>query len=96
MLSDIDLTPSSSSSIDWSSIITPLVQGYGQYQATKLQIARAKQGLPPIDLTQYSAPPVRVATTVAPGAGTNRTLLLVGGMGLAGIALLMLMRRPRR
>lgn len=94
-LSDIDFA-SGSGSIDWGGILSSAVQGYTQVQASKLQLERAKRGLAPVDLTAYAAPPVRVQTTVAPGEGTNKTLLLAGGIGLAGIALLMLMRRPRR
>lgn len=94
-LGDVSLT-AGSGGIDWGNILSSAVQGYTQIQGQKLQLERARRGLSPIDLTSYAAPPVRVQTTVAPGEGTNRTLMLAGGIGLAGIALLMLMRRPRR
>lgn len=94
-LSDIEF-PSASGSIDWGGILSSAVQGYTQIQGQKLQLERAKRGLAPVDLTQYAAPPVRVQTTVAPGEGTNKTLMLAGGIGLAGLALFMLMGRPRR
>jgi len=99
-LNDIDFSSgsgasSSGSSIDWGGILSSVVQGYSQVQASKLQLQRAKQGLPPVDLSQYAAPPVRVQTTVAPGEGTNKTLMLAGGIGLAGLALFMLMGRRR-
>lgn len=96
-LSDIEFpSASGASSIDWGGILSSAVQGYTQVQASKLQLERAKRGLSPIDLTNYAAPPVRLQTTVAPGEGTNKTLMLAGGIGLAGLALFMLMGRPRR
>lgn len=70
-----------------------LTQAYRERMILKAQLARANAGLPALDATQYS-PPVRVETTVGPGAGTNRTLLMVG----AGAAVLlgMYLLIPRR
>lgn len=61
----------------------------GQKAAIDLNLQRAQQGLPPIDVSRYTAPTVRTQVDVSPEilarlreGGTN-TLLLVGGIAAA-------------
>lgn len=62
--------------------ILPLVQ---QQKVLKLQLERAKQGLPPLDVGAYIDPNQGVNVGLTPA--TQKTLLWLGG-GLAGALLL--------
>ena len=65
----------------------------GQKAAIDLNLQRAQQGLPPIDVSRYTAPTLRTQVDVSPEilarlreGGTN-TLLLVGGIAAAVLLL---------
>lgn len=65
-----------------ASAILPLVQ---QQKVLKLQLQRASQGLPPLDVGAYVDP--NQGVQVGLNTGTQRTLLYLGG-GIAGAFLL--------
>lgn len=74
----------------------------GQKAAIDLNLQRAQQGLPPIDVSRYTAPTVRTQVDVSPEilarlreGGTN-TLLLVGGIAAAALLLPRLLGGSRR
>lgn len=60
--------------------VPALVQLYREREATKLQMERAKQGLPALPLEQYS-PAIRVE------GGLDKRTLLVGLATVAGVVL---------
>lgn len=74
----------------------------GQKAAIDLNLQRAQQGLPPIDVSRYTAPTVRTQVDVSPEilarlreSGTN-TMLLVGGIAAAFLILPKLLGGSRR
>jgi|DewCreStandDraft_4_1066084.scaffolds.fasta_scaffold05366_24 hypothetical protein len=81
--------PAPATGFEWGrDLLAPIVQAYRERQAVKAQMERARAGLPPLDLTQYS-PPVRVE--VGAQQATQRNLMigaaLVGGAILLGVLL---------
>lgn len=86
--------PASSPSISdiLSQAVPAALQLYRERQATKLQMDRARQGLPPLALEFYS-PPVRVEAGV-----DKNTKLLIAGVGAAALlgGLLIFTGRRRR
>jgi hypothetical protein len=65
------------------------VQLYRERAATKLQMDRARQGLPPLPVEMYS-PPIRVQ------GGIDRQTLLIGAGAAAALALgVVMFLRPR-
>ena len=94
-LGEVDAPAAAAGSFDWlQQAVVPLVQGYSQIQLIRAQTDRMKRGLAPLDATNYSTP-MRVQTTIAPGEGTNRTLMLAGGIALAALLMLQIMGRRR-
>lgn len=80
----------------WASMLQTAVpaamQLYSQRAATKMQMERARAGLPPLPVEMYS-PPIRVQ------GGLDRQTLMLAGLGAAGVLgmlALLAMRRPRR
>lgn len=72
-------------------VVPAALQLYRESQATKLQMKRAEQGLPPLPLDYYS-PPVRVEASV-----DRSTQMILAGLGIAGaLGLLFLLSRGRR
>lgn len=63
--------------------IPMIANAYTQRQQIKLQLERAKQGLPALDLEQYS-PPVQVRV----GMTDTSTYLMLGGAALLAFLLL--------
>lgn len=65
----------------------------GQKASIEMNMARAQQGLPPIDLSRYNAPTVRTQVDVSPEIlarlreGGMNTMLLVGGIAAAVLLL---------
>lgn len=90
----------------WSSLAEGITQAgtaylayKGQKAAIDMNLARAQQGLPPMDYSSYAAPTVRTQVDVSPEilarlreGGTN-TLLLIGGIAAAFFLLPKLLRR---
>ena len=74
----------------------------GQKAAIDLNLQRAQQGLPPIDVSRYTAPTVRTQVDVSPEIlarlreGGMNTMLLVGGIAAAFLLLPRLMGSSRR
>ena len=81
-----------------------IIPAYAQYKTQKeivdLQMTRARAGLPPIDASMYTAPPVRVqydaSNIVQSISPQTKTLLWVGGGLIAAIFLLPLLTGGRR
>lgn len=93
----------------WQSIAEGITQAgtaylayKGQKAAIDLNLQRAQQGLPPIDVSRYTAPTVRTQVDVSPEilarlqAGGMNTLLLVGGLAAAFFVLPKLLGSSRR
>lgn len=76
---------------DWISAITRAITTVSMADAQRrllnLQLQRAQQGLPPLDSSQYG-----LGVSVGIGGDTQKMILL----GLAGIALVLLLTRQRR
>jgi len=70
-------------------------QGKVQKETTDLQIERARQGLPPLDLSQYGAAPITTQVDVKMSPQV-KTMIWVGGGLLAAIILLPLLTGKRR
>lgn len=75
--------------------LTQAVPAYFTYETqkdvAKIQIERAKQGLPPIDMTRYGAAPITVRHQVDPGGAMSpetKNMLWIGGGIIAAIFLL--------
>ena len=64
-------------------IMTAVTMTYQQQQLMSLNIERAKQGLPPLDIAQYTGVGVNVGLSPA-----TQQLVLVLGLGLLGILFL--------
>lgn len=64
-------------------IMTAVTMTYQQQQLMTLNIERAKQGLPPLDIAQYTGVGVNVGLSPA-----TQQLVLVLGLGLLGILFL--------
>jgi hypothetical protein len=72
-------------------VLPVLATTYQQRQLLEVQLQRARSGLPPLDVSQYS-PGVQVGLT-----SDTRLLLIIGGAALAAVLLLpMLMGRSKR
>lgn len=76
-------------------IAPALTQAYRERMILKAQLARAQQGLPAFDASQYS-PPLRVDTTIGPNRDMTRALVMVGVAGLALGGLWLLAGKRRR
>jgi len=82
--------------LDAAKVILPTFAQYKvQSKITKLQLDRAKAGLPPIDASQYTAPPITVqheivAQKISP---QTKTMLWVGGGIVLALLLIPLLRR---
>lgn len=89
-------TPPPPPAFSWSNLLQTAVpaamQLYRERQATKLQMDRARQGLPPLPIEFYS-PPVRVEAGVDP---RTQTLVLAGLGVAAGLGLVLLLGKRRR
>jgi hypothetical protein len=76
---------------DWISAITRAISTVSMADAQRrllnLQLQRAQQGLPPLDSSQYG-----LGVSVGIGGDTQKMILL----GLAGIAVVLLLTRSRR
>ena len=64
------------------SLLPTLATTYQQYQLLGVQVQRAKQGLPPLNVSQYGA-----GVQVGMSSDTQKTVLMVAGIIAAGIAL---------
>ena len=64
-------------------IMTAVTMTYQQQQLMSLNIERAKQGLPPLDIAQYTGVGVNVGLSPA-----TQQLVMVLGLGLLGILFL--------
>jgi len=64
-------------------IMTAVTMTYQQQQLMTLNIERAKQGLPPLDIAQYTGVGVNVGLSPA-----TQQLVMVLGLGLLGILFL--------
>jgi len=64
-------------------IMTAVTMTYQQQQLMSLNIERAKQGLPPLDINQYTGVGVNVGLSPA-----TQQLVMVLGLGLLGILFL--------
>lgn len=96
------VAPATSAGSVWSSIasgvkdLAPvLTQAYRERMILKAQLARAQQGLPPFEASQYS-PPLRVDTTIGASSGTQKTMLALGVGALALGAVWLLAGKRRR
>ena len=64
-----------------------------QKETADIQMERAKQGLPPIDMSRYGAAPVTVRHQVDPASFTQaidpqtKQMLWIGGLGILGLLL---------
>jgi hypothetical protein len=67
----------------FAKIATNLGLGFQQYQLMNLNVERARQGLPPIDVARYSGAGVNIGLS----AGTQQ-LVTYAGLALVGIVLL--------
>lgn len=74
--------------VNAGSAILPLVQ---QQKILKLQLERAKQGLPPLDVGQYVDP--NQGLNVGLNPATQKTLLWLGGGAVAAFVLSRVLRR---
>lgn len=76
----------SATSTDWGQTLLELARGYAEYdlqkEALDVNLARAQQGLPPLDLSTYGA---GVQIGMAPS--TQNTLLIIGAV-IAGALIL--------
>ena len=101
----VDTTPATPPSNTWSDTLSKLLTSASQVYIAKnqldaqnkiidTQLARAKQGLPPLNINpaQYGITPT-VSVGVAPGL---QTMLLWGGLGIAGIFLISSFMKHRR
>jgi hypothetical protein len=64
-------------------IMTAVTMTYQQQQLMSLNIERAKQGLPPLDIAQYTGVGVNIGLSPA-----TQQLVMVLGLGLLGILFL--------
>lgn len=94
VLSQTPTTTTTPAKPSWTEMLQQAVpaamQLYRERQATKMQMERARAGLPPLPVEFYS-PPVRVEAGV-----DKRTMLLLAGIGAAGVLGFLLMGRRRR
>jgi len=72
----------------FAKIATNLGLGFQQYQLMNLNVERARQGLPPIDVARYSGAGVNVGLS----AGTQQ-LVTYAGLALVGLVLLNMVTR---
>jgi hypothetical protein len=72
--------------------VVPLTQTYAQVQTIKAQTERMKRGLPPADPSAYAPAPARMQATV----GADKTTLIVGGIALAAVLAVVMLRGARR
>lgn len=87
-------TPTPPAASSWTEMLQTAVpaalQLYRERAATKMQMQRAAQGLPPLPVEMYS-PPIRVQ------GGVDRPTLMLLGAGVAGVlGLVWFMGRRRR
>lgn len=79
-----------------SQIATGYFQSKVQKETTDIQIERARQGLPPLDLTKYGPAPVTVQHQIGTGLSPQtKTMLWVGAGILAAVVLLPLLTKKR-
>lgn len=91
----------------WQSLVEGITQAgtaylayKGQKAAIEMNLARANQGLPPIDASQYTAPTVRTQVDVSPEILARlretgiSTAVIMGALGIG--ALVILSRRGSR
>lgn len=82
----------------WQNLIQTAVPAYLQYKQQrefqKLNIERARQGLPPISVEEYRAMTPPAATVEVGMSPQTRNMLLLGGLGL-GALLLFTMKRGK-
>ena len=73
-----------------SGLANALVQGYSQKKVLDVQLARAQQGLPPLDTAYLSD-----STSLKAGVdqSTQRTLLMLGGLVVGGLVLSTVLKR---
>jgi LPXTG-motif cell wall-anchored protein len=87
--------PTAPASSSWASAIAsiaaPLLQSVQQIKLFNTQLDLAKQGKPPLNVSQYGIPGIGVNV-----GASSQTLLVVGGVGLAIAAALYLGKRRRR
>lgn len=90
-VSDLATEQAKTSGTDWidslSRLIGVLAVGEQQRRLLAIQVDRAKQGLPPLDTSQY-APTVRVNAGLS-----SDTKWLIGALGIGFVAMLALKRR---
>lgn len=79
-----------------SQIATGYFQSKVQKETTDIQIERARQGLPPLDLTKYGPAPVTVQHQITGAMSPQtKTLLWVGAGILAAVVLFPLLNKKR-
>ena len=72
-------------------LATAFVPLYGQKKILDLQIERARQGLPPLDTSNIIDP--NAGLNVGLTKGTQNTVLMVAGLGLAALLLMKLVKK---
>lgn len=86
-------TPVAGGSGSWAdalkTIVPTLVQGYNQQRILSLQIDRAKQGMPPLDLSSYTGD---ASIKAGLDSSSQKTLLIVAGILAAALVLPKLLR----
>jgi hypothetical protein len=75
--------PATSTTDTFAKIATSLGLGVQQYQLMNLNVERARQGLPPIDVARYSGAGVNIG--LSPG---TQQLVTYAGLALVGLLLL--------